>query len=143
MTLYHVKIARTPEEHYQGLSDVLRLPAYCGMLFVFDPMTADAFCNRRTYVPLDLLFLGNDGEIQEMGSLASCLEQSSAQVTPKYAYRAALEVPRGTAARHGLRIGDRLGLWLTAPSDHGMWAQVLRRSPVSSRSLRAPVLPGT
>ena len=161
--LYHVKVARTPEEQYQGLSDVMQLLPHQGMLFVFDELSTSAFCNRRTFVPLDVLFLDDEGYIQEIGSLRSCLEHreqrrveqpskrsargsgcstgaASDEIRPKYAYRAVLEVPRGTAARHGLQIGDRLGLWLTAPSDHGMWAQVLRRSPVSSRLLRAPAL---
>lgn len=53
----YLEIAKTPAEHYQGLSDRESLCEQCGMLFVFKSAAAKTFVMRRMKFPLDIVWI--------------------------------------------------------------------------------------
>ncbi|WP_280540477.1 DUF192 domain-containing protein [Chromohalobacter sp. 11-W] len=108
-----VEVARQADERARGLMgrDVLATDA--GMLFVYprrQPPEA-AFWMYRTRIPLDIAFLGAEGEVRAIRHMQPCQATSSAEC-PSYAaevpFRAALEVNAGYFRRHGIEVGDRL-----------------------------------
>jgi len=63
---YHVIIADDDEKREDGLQYVTELPYNEGMLFVFDEPTQAAFWMKDTYIPLDIIYATEDGEIVQV-----------------------------------------------------------------------------
>jgi len=86
------------------------------MLFVFPREAPRSFWMRNTYLPLDMLFLTEDGEIINVEPHARPLD-----VKPRYASekpaRYVLEVNAGFAREHGITAGQRVRL-VDVPGDH-------------------------
>lgn len=107
-----VEVARQAEERAQGLMDRDTLAPDAGMLFVYEAQQSaeTAFWMYRTHVPLDIAFLGKDGEIRAIRHMQPC--RASRADCPRYAagkpFRAALEVNAGYFRRHGIEVGDHL-----------------------------------
>ena len=61
--IYNVSIAQTEEEKEQGLMGVETLPEDQGMLFDYtgDPKTEISFWMKDTLIPLDIVFINNQG----------------------------------------------------------------------------------
>lgn len=103
---FRVYLARTPKQHARGLMFVPELAADQGMLFAYRRPQRVSMWMKNTLIPLDMLFVRADGTIANIarrtvpGSLAAV--NSSGKV------RAVLEVNGGTAARLGIRPGDRV-----------------------------------
>ena len=76
-----------------------------GMLFVFPQTRAVAFWMKNTPMPLDLIFVGQDGRIR---AIRQGEPQSMAVIAPAEPVRFVLELKAGTAAREGIRNGDLL-----------------------------------
>lgn len=76
-----------------------------GMLFLFPSDRRLSFFMRDTQVPLDLAYATADGRIVEVHELAPFDERSVVAAQP---VRYALEAARGTFARHGIGVGDRI-----------------------------------
>ena len=62
---YNVSIAQTEEEKEQGLMGVETLPENQGMLFDYtnDPQTEISFWMKDTLIPLDIVFINNQGVV--------------------------------------------------------------------------------
>lgn len=60
---YTVSVARTEEEKEKGLMGVKTLPENEGMLFDYtnDPQTEISFWMKDTLIPLDIIFINNQG----------------------------------------------------------------------------------
>lgn len=60
---YTVSVARTEEEKEKGLMGVETLPENEGMLFDYtdDPQTEISFWMKNTLIPLDIIFINNQG----------------------------------------------------------------------------------
>ncbi len=102
---YSIEIARTQEELQKGLMDRRTLPAYSGMLFVFDNDRRLSFWMKNTLVPLSIAYLSSDGVVKEMYTM---VPESLAPVNSKHFVRYALELPKGSFVRSGVHIGDRI-----------------------------------
>ncbi|WP_280563235.1 DUF192 domain-containing protein [Chromohalobacter sp. 48-RD10] len=108
-----VEVARQAEERAQGLMDRDTLAPDAGMLFVYEAQQSaeTAFWMYRTRIPLDIAFLGANGEVRAIRRMLPCQAASSAEC-PRYAaevpFRAALEVNAGYFRRHGIEVSDRL-----------------------------------
>lgn len=108
-----VELALSAEQRALGLMERSSLPADAGMLFWYPgPQPADAgFWMFRTRIPLDIAFLGADGEILAVQAMEPCVAQDP-RLCPSYPagveFRGALEVNRGYFQRHGVRPGDRV-----------------------------------
>lgn len=101
-----VQVADTPERREQGLMFVTKLPADGGMLFPFPGDTNTAFWMKNTFIPLDLLFVRRDGTIARIAERAR--PHDLTPIPSGEPVLAVLELAGGTAARLGLRRGDRV-----------------------------------
>lgn len=104
--VFRAWIADTTARRTQGLMFVERLEPDRGMLFLFEEPQYAAFWMKDTPVPLDLLFIGPDGRITNIGERAR--PYSTALVASAQPVIAVLEVAAGTADRLGIRAGDRV-----------------------------------
>ena len=60
---YNVEVARTEEEKVKGLQEKESLGEDEGMLFVYDEPQEIAFWMKDTAIPLDIVFMDEDGEL--------------------------------------------------------------------------------
>jgi uncharacterized membrane protein (UPF0127 family) len=100
-----VEIADTPALRGRGLMFRKQLPEGTGMLFLFPRESRDAFWMKNTLIPLDMIF-AKDGRIVSIIRDAVPLDEKL--LRPDTSYTMTLEVPGGYAARHDVRVGDRL-----------------------------------
>ena len=103
---FQVEIADEPSEREQGLMWRGALAADRGMLFDFKTESPQAFWMRNTYVPLDLIFIRDDGRIHSIARNATPL--SDAPIPSGGAVRGVLEINAGLAERLGINPGDQV-----------------------------------
>jgi hypothetical protein len=103
---FRVELAESPSQRMQGLQGRRTLDADAGMLFVFDAPSVAAMWMKNTYIPLDMLFLDEVGNIV---AIAENTRPMSVQpIQPPEPVKAVLELNAGTAARLGIKLGDRV-----------------------------------
>ncbi|WP_127524174.1 DUF192 domain-containing protein [Mesorhizobium sp. Z1-4] len=102
---FSVEIADEGSERARGLMYRQNLPETRGMLFVFENTRRVAFWMKNTPLPLDLIFIGEDGKVSTVGQGEPFSEAPIAAAGP---VRFVLEVHQGTAAGLGVAPGDRL-----------------------------------
>ena len=103
---FAVELAVTSEQRAQGLMYRQRLPADAGMLFLYPEARAVAMWMKNTLIPLDMLFIGEDGRIMHIEERA--VPGSTATISSMGPARAVLELNGGTAARLKIQLGDRV-----------------------------------
>lgn len=104
--LFQVEVAESEAERSRGLMFREEMAADHGMLFVFERPTRIAMWMKNTPLPLDMLFIGNDGRIVDLHERA--VPHSLDTITAGRRARYVLEVNGGTVDRLGLAIGDRV-----------------------------------
>ena len=106
-TKFMVEIADDDTEREYGLMCRRGLAKDRGMLFDFKRMIPEtAFWMRNTLIPLDIIYIRQDGTVVSIARNARPLDE-----TPLFsggAIRAVLELPAGRAAELGLLPGDRI-----------------------------------
>ncbi|WP_404712342.1 DUF192 domain-containing protein [Sphingomonas sp. MMS24-J13] len=103
---YMVEVATTPSQQEIGLMFRHSMPAKHGMIFPMDPPRMATFWMKNTFISLDLLFLRPDGTIS---SIAARVPPRSLDIVPSTEpVGAVLELNAGTAARDGLKPGDKV-----------------------------------
>ncbi len=103
---FQVEIAANEATREKGLMYRRFMPADRGMLFEFDREAPVSFWMKNTYISLDIIFIARDGTVK---SVAADAEPLSEAIVPSGGPCAAvLELNGGTAARIGLRAGDRV-----------------------------------
>lgn len=103
---FRVEIADTPAARARGLMYRNRLAEDAGMLFLFDAPEVQSFWMKNTPIPLDMLFLAPDGRVVDLHRDA--VPYSTRTITSTLPAQAVLELPGGTSARLGIRVGDRV-----------------------------------
>lgn len=103
---FRVETMRTPEERAQGLMFRRHLDADAGMLFDFQQPMVTHMWMKNTYIPLDMMFIREDGAIANI--VADTQPHSTAVLSSTGKVRYVLEVNAGTTARLGIRPGDRV-----------------------------------
>jgi uncharacterized membrane protein (UPF0127 family) len=101
-----VELARTDAERAKGLMHRRELAPDAGMLFLFDETAEHAFWMKNTLIPLDMIFIGDDGRVTGIVGRAvpGDLRARSAGGPSRYV----LEVNGGWADAHGVAPGDRV-----------------------------------
>jgi uncharacterized membrane protein (UPF0127 family) len=103
---FAVEVAVTSEQRAQGLMYRERLPADAGMLFLYPAARPVSMWMKNTLIPLDMLFIGDDGRILHIAERA--IPGSTATISSMQPARAVLELNGGTAARLKIQVGDRV-----------------------------------
>jgi uncharacterized protein len=103
---FTVELAVTPKQRERGLMFRESLGADEGMLFLFDAQQQLSFWMKNTYIPLDMIFINEAMDIIGIVESAEPLTLTSRRVPGVSRY--VLEVKGGTAARLGLRAGQRV-----------------------------------
>ncbi len=101
-----VEVATTPAELNFGLSYRKRLPQHGGMLFVYPEAPVVVMWMHKTYLPLDMVFIDPNSQVVHIA--AKLQPHALGDVSAACATWAVLEVAGGTAARLGLKVGDRI-----------------------------------
>jgi uncharacterized membrane protein (UPF0127 family) len=101
-----VEVATTPAQVEQGLMFRRSLAPDAGMIFDFKTPSMAAMWMKNTLIPLDMLFVDAQGRIVNIHERAV---PGSLDTIPAAAPgRAVVELNGGTAARLGIRAGDRV-----------------------------------
>ena len=103
---FEVWIADTPPRQEQGLMFVRDLPASEGMLFPQDSPQVAHFWMKNTYIPLDMVFVGEDGRIAKI--IANARPFSLDVLSSDVPVVAVLEIRGGEAQQLGIGVGDRV-----------------------------------
>lgn len=100
---FTIEIADDAAERSAGLMYRKTMADDHGMLFVYDHMQPVSFWMKNTPMPLDLVFISEDGTIR---AIKKGEPQSEAVIAPDEPVRFVLELKAGTAARQGIDDGD-------------------------------------
>jgi uncharacterized protein len=101
-----VEMAVNPAQRSQGLMFRESLDDDRGMLFDFGKSQRATMWMRNTYVPLDMLFIDEGGQITQIAANTQPL--SDAVIASREPVRAVLELRGGISAKLGIRPGDRV-----------------------------------
>jgi uncharacterized protein len=100
---FSIEIASSPSERERGLMFRETMANDHGMLFVFEDQRQVGFWMKNTVMPLDLVFISEDGKVQ---SVLPGEPFSEAVITPGVPVRFVLELKAGTAAADHIAAGD-------------------------------------
>ena len=101
-----VEVATTPAQLEQGLMFRQNLAAAAGMLFDFKAPQPVMMWMKNTLIPLDMLFVDAQGRVVHIHERA--VPGSLETIGSGAPARAVIELNGGTAARLGIRLGDRV-----------------------------------
>lgn len=101
---FQVSIADDAEERARGLMGVEELPAASGMLFVFPSSAEVAFWMKDTLIPLDMIFIREDGVIAKVHDMAIPHDKSSIESGEEIKY--VLEINGGLSEALNITQGD-------------------------------------
>jgi len=104
--VFAVELAVTEEQRARGLMFRRSLPAGQGMLFKFEPDQVITMWMHNTYIPLDMIFIRNDGRILRIAE--NTTPESDDIISSGGRARGVLEVIAGTARKLGLAPGDKV-----------------------------------
>jgi len=102
---FWIEVADDEEERAAGLMFRQDMPDDRGMLFVFQHTQHLSFWMKNTPMPLDLLYLDEQGVV---GAILAGRPFSEDSLSPPFPARFVLELKAGTAARNGIAVGDRM-----------------------------------
>jgi uncharacterized membrane protein (UPF0127 family) len=102
------EIARSSHDLEKGLMYRTKMPEDAGMLFLLGERTVHRFWMHNTCIPLDLLFIDEDGTIVGIVENAPTLNDDERSVPCRSSY--VLEVNAGYTRRHGVRAGQHVTL---------------------------------
>ena len=114
--VFKAEIADTPQLRQQGLMFRKEMGADQGMLFDFGAPRPVHMWMKNTFISLDMIFIRKDGTVIAVGANTEPL--SEAVIGVEEPVKGVLEVVAGTAARLGLKPGDRVyhSIFGNAPS---------------------------
>lgn len=104
-----VQVAKTRAQKAYGLMFREEIPVGQGMIFLFKPPEKAVFWMRNTRMPLDIVFIGEDGAIRKIVEKARPMDETP--IPAGEPVGAVLEIGGGQAASLGIAPGDRVVLW--------------------------------
>lgn len=102
---FTIEVADEEHERSAGLMYRQAMDDDHGMLFVFQQTRPVGFWMRNTPMPLDLVFIGEDGAVR---AIEPGIPFSDATITAGVPVRFVLELKSGIAQKTGIAAGDRL-----------------------------------
>ena len=102
---FTVEVADDDSERSAGLMFRTEMDDAHGMLFVFEQTRRVAFWMKNTPMPLDLVFIDEDGRV---AAIMQGEPFSTAPIAPAAPVRFVLELKAGTAQKAGIADGDRI-----------------------------------
>lgn len=103
-----VELVSTEREIQRGLMYRRTMPEDHGMLFKMDERREHTFWMHNTCLPLDMLFVDDDGMIVGIVEGATPLTDTTRTVGCPSSW--VLEVNAGWCRRHGVRAGQKMGI---------------------------------
>jgi len=103
---FTVELALSPAQLEQGLMFRRTLAPDAGMLFDFKQPTVATMWMRNTLIPLDMLFVDQQGLIVNIAE--NTVPESDATIAAAAPVRAVIELKAGTADRLHIKPGDRV-----------------------------------
>lgn len=101
-----VELAKTPHHIERGLMYRRSMPDDRGMFFTLDERRDHTFWMRNTCIPLDMLFIDDDGIIVGIVEAAAPLTETTRSVGCPSVF--VLEVNAGWARRRGIKPGQKI-----------------------------------
>lgn len=102
---FRVEVADTPFERQRGLMFRKSMPDDHGMLFEFGETRLVAMWMKNTYIPLDMIFIGDDGTIN---AIRRATPHSLDIVAPQTQTRFVLELNAGITGKNGIAVGAKV-----------------------------------
>lgn len=106
--LFSLEIARSPEQHYRGLSGKEYLCNNCGLLFLFNEPARKTFVMRDMLFPLDIIFIDKDVIVDIYHNLAPEGAITKNSYSSSRPVDKVLEINGGRANQLKLKIGDQI-----------------------------------
>ncbi|WP_411902842.1 DUF192 domain-containing protein [Methylorubrum thiocyanatum] len=103
---FKVEVMRTDAQRAKGLMFRRSMAADHGMLFDFERPAPATMWMKNTYLSLDMVFIRSDGSIARIAADTEPL--STKVISSGEPVLAVLELNAGTAAKLGIRAGDRV-----------------------------------
>jgi uncharacterized membrane protein (UPF0127 family) len=110
---YKVEVALTAQEQERGLMFRTSLPERGGMIFPMKPSRWATFWMKNTLIPLDLIFIREDGHIARIA--ANAPPESLDLIESGEPVASVLEIIGGGAAAAGIAPGD-IVRWQNRPA---------------------------
>ena len=129
-----VEIADSPETREIGLMERKHLAENKGMLFKFQNPHHLSFWMKKTYIPLDIAFLNDDGKILQISEMIPMnLRAVRSNVPCKYA----LEVNKGWFNKNQLNVGSQIDIKYIKDASIGRmsYAQNASMEPIDENEL--------
>jgi len=101
-----IYLADTPEQQAQGLMFIMEMDEFEGMLFRHARAGQYNMWMKNTYIPLDMMFIRNDGSIAGIAKVTEPL--STRRISSPAGVSAVLELNGGFTDRWDIEPGDRL-----------------------------------
>lgn len=109
----HLEVASSNPQREHGLMDRTHLDAHAGMIFVFSADAPVSFWMKDTLIPLDMIFIAQDGTVRRIYANVPVVSRSLPDDriplepgTAKYV----IELNAGEAERDGIVAGTKLDL---------------------------------
>ena len=103
---FEVELALNTKQQAQGLMFRREMPEMAGMLFVYGKEWEVSMWMKNTVIPLDMFFIKGDGRIVAIAERT--IPFSLETISSGQPVTGVLELNSGTAARLGIRRGDRV-----------------------------------
>ena len=103
---FTVEVADEPDERSRGLMFVESMPRSQGMLFLYEAPHTAMFWMKNTLIPLDMIFVGEDGVVKHIHHEAQPLDTTTIPGGP--GVLAVLEINGGMARDLGIDVGSEL-----------------------------------
>ncbi len=103
-----LQVARTEPQRNRGLMAYTSLAPHTGMVFVFDRDGEVAFWMKDTLIPLDMIFVGDDGVVRAVDANVAVVSPDLPDVQipiEEGSARYVIELNAGEAAADGIKAG--------------------------------------
>lgn len=101
---FEVELAISEEQHDRGLMFRRQVASGTGMLFIFKPPKKVTMWMKDTYVPLDMVFIREDGIITKI--IENTVPMDLTPLSSDQPVAGVIEMTGGETARRGINVGD-------------------------------------